>query len=380
MESKSDTPLLRRTNANSEASSGASPGASSKAGAENGLRTRQLWLTAAIILLALWIAGPFLTPIAWAAVLAIAEWPLYERAVRKCPSHPMPVAIGFVAANGLFVILPISLIASSLAAEGQIAVDWLQQAQQSGVPEPAWIGGIPLLGERLSEWWQHNASSPAAARQFLASINAGSAFSWGTAIASEVAKDTGLFLVTLIMLGGLLARGGQVADQTQQAVAAMFGSFGEDFLLRLTQAVRRTVAGTLLVSVLEGAIIGTAYSIAGVPQAMMFAVATVVLALVPFGAWVVFGLAGLVLIGQQHVWAGILLILFGVTVMTVGDNFVQPAVIGGAAKLPFLLAFVGAFGGLAVMGLVGLFIGPVIMVALVLIWREWSATALPAKA
>ena len=75
--------------------------------------------------------------------------------------------------------------------------------------------------------------------------------------------------------------------------------------------------------------------------------------------------------------AGILVMVFGATVMTLGDNFVQPAVIGGAAKLPFLLAFIGAFGGLAVMGLVGLFIGPVVMVALLLIWREWCGP--PAK-
>lgn len=335
------------------------------------MRIRQAGLTAVIVLLALWISGPFLTPIAWAAVLAIAEWPLFDRAVRKCPFRSELIAAGFVIATGLFVILPISLIATSLAAEGQAALDWLQKAQQTGVPEPEWIAGIPLLGGRLSEWWQHNAGSADASKQFLASINAGSVFSWGTAIASEVAKDSGLFFVTLIILGAMLARGGQIADQAQMMTERMFGSFGKDFLARLILAVRRAVAGTLFVSVLEGSIIGVAYSVAGVPQAMMFTVATILLALVPFGAWLVFGLAGLVMIGQDQTWAGILIIVFGVTVMTVGDNFIQPAVIGGAAKLPFILAFIGAFGGLAVMGLVGLFIGPVIMVALALIWREW---------
>jgi predicted PurR-regulated permease PerM len=95
------------------------------------------------------------------------------------------------------------------------------------------------------------------------------------------------------------------------------------------------------------------------------------LALVPFGAWLAFGVASLILIGGGQLLAGGLLFAFGVTVMTVGDNVVQPAVIGGAVKLPFLLALIGAFGGLAEMGLVGLFIGPVVMAALLLVWREW---------
>ena len=90
------------------------------------------------------------------------------------------------------------------------------------------------------------------------------------------------------------------------------------------------------------------------------------------GGWAAFGLAGLIMVAQGHAFAGVALIAFGIVVMTVGDNLVQPAVIGGAVELPFLLAFIGAFGGLATMGLVGLFIGPVVMVALLLAWRDWT--------
>jgi predicted PurR-regulated permease PerM len=136
-------------------------------------------------------------------------------------------------------------------------------------------------------------------------------------------------------------------------------------------AVRGTVTGTVLVSFGEGAVIGAGYVVAGVPQPLLFTRFTMLLALVPFGAWLVFGLASLILIGTAKVLAGALLFAFGVAIMTVGDNVVQPAVIGNAVQLPFLLALIGAFGGLAEMGLVGLFIGPVIMAALLLVWREW---------
>jgi len=339
---------------------------------ERRFRTHQIWLRVAIILLAIWIARPFLPPIAWAAVLAITEWPLFARTMRRFPKRCGLIAFGFMLATGLFVILPLSLVATSLVAESQAAIAWLQKAQQTGAPEPGWLSGLPLVGGRLSEWWHVHASNAAAAKQLFGSISSGSALSWASAIAGEVATEGGIFLITLIMLAGFLARGADIAGETQRIMKAGFGPFGEDFLSKMTQAVRHTVSGTLLVSVLEGALIGVGYFVAGVPQPLMFTVATILLALVPFGAWLAFGLAGLILIGQGEMLSGVLLIVFGAAVMTVGDNVIQPAVVGGAVELPFLLAFVGAFGGLATMGLVGLFTGPVAMAALLLIWREWS--------
>jgi len=336
------------------------------------LHKRQVWLTAGIVLLAFWIARPFISAIAWAAVLAIAEWPLLSKALRRFPKRTVLLALGLTTATGLFVILPLSLVATSLAAESQGALDWVQRAQATGLPPPSWLAHLPVVGDRLTDWWQSHVGSSDAAKSFLASINAGSALGWARVIAAEVARESGLFLITLLALASFLVRGSDIAVQARLVSNQMFGNFGEDFLAHLIEAVRRTVAGTLLVSVLEGAMIGAGYAVTGVPQPLLFTVITIVLALVPFGAWLVFGLAGLILIGQDHVLAGAGLMAYGAAIMTLGDNLVQPAVIGGAMKLPFLLALVGTFGGLATMGLVGLFIGPVIMVALLLIWREWT--------
>lgn len=335
------------------------------------LIVRQITLTAAILLLALWIARPFLSPLAWAVVLAIAEWPLFQRAAKRWPDRPHLMAVAFTAATALFVLIPVSIVATSLASESQQALAWLQRAQQTGVRAPHWLPQIPLIGGRLVQWWQAHVGGAVAAREFLASLNAAWLLGWARTIATEMAKESGLFLVTLIALVSLLGRGAQFAVQMHRLARRMFGAFGEDFLAQLTEAVRRTVIGTLLVSAIEGSLIGIGYVIGGVPQPLLFAVVTIVLALVPFGAWVAFGLAGLILMAGDHVLSGLLLLAFGATVMTIGDNVVQPLVIGGATRLPFVLALVGAFGGLAAMGLVGLFIGPAIMAALLLIAREW---------
>ncbi|QGN55510.1 AI-2E family transporter [Novosphingobium sp. Gsoil 351] len=134
-----------------------------------------------------------------------------------------------------------------------------------------------------------------------------------------------------------------------------------------------TVAGTVLVALGEGTLIGIGYALAGVPRAFLFAVLTVGFAMLPFGAWAIFTVATVVLLLQGAVAAGAILFAAAVGIMLIGDNFVQPALIGNSVRLPFLLAFVGTFGGLETLGLVGLFLGPVVMAILILVWQEAMA-------
>jgi predicted PurR-regulated permease PerM len=94
--------------------------------------------------------------------------------------------------------------------------------------------------------------------------------------------------------------------------------------------------------------------------------------MLPFGAWAVFSIAAAaLLVSGGSVAAAVILFGWGVIVMLCGDHFVWPKLVGGAARLPFLFAFIGIFGGLASFGLMGLFLGPVIMALLLTVWREW---------
>jgi predicted PurR-regulated permease PerM len=130
----------------------------------------------------------------------------------------------------------------------------------------------------------------------------------------------------------------------------------------------------------EGLLIGVAYLIAGVPSPVLFTILTIAFAMLPFGAWAAFTAAALTLLvsGGSGLAAGCVF-AWGAIVMLAGDHFVWPTLVGGAARLPFLFAFVGIFGGLATFGLLGLFLGPVIMAALLTVWREWIMRAQPKK-
>ena len=143
-------------------------------------------------------------------------------------------------------------------------------------------------------------------------------------------------------------------------------------LVKIADAVRATVNGTVAASILKGAIIGIAYGLTGVPHAFLFALLTMMLAMVPLGAWTALALAVLALLAKGGtLLVGVGLAVFGAATLLIAENVIQPALIGGAARLPFLLVLVGIIGGMQSFGLLGLFLGPVIMAALLTIWREW---------
>jgi hypothetical protein len=148
-------------------------------------------------------------------------------------------------------------------------------------------------------------------------------------------------------------------DQTRIVADLLFGPAGEHLGKEAVVAVRATVNGLVLVGLAEGALLGVAYVVAGDSHPVLFGFATGLLATVPFGA-------PLVYVVSRHR-------RFASAVVFIADHFVPPALIGIATRLPFLWVLLGIFGGLETFGLVGLFLGPAIMAAVLAIWREGAS-------
>jgi len=332
-------------------------------------RHARRWFTLLVVLLSLWVMRSFLIPLAWAAVLAVTAWPLLVRVSTHAPRTTWLAPLGFTLAAGVILMLPLSVIAVEAARDSQVALDWIGQAQHHGIAQPPWLAHLPF-GTHLAAWWQHYVGSPQAANALLARLNAGSVFGMTGAVGAQVAHGAMLFFVTLLALFALLRHGTTLAGHFARIATTTLGEFGTRFTARLVSAIRGTVAGTVLIALGEGTLIGIGYALAGVPRPFLFATLTIAFAMLPFGAWLVFSIATVILLIQGAVLAAVLLFGFSVAVMLIGDNFVQPAVIGNTIRLPFLLALLGTFGGLETFGLVGLFLGPVIMAILLLVWHE----------
>jgi predicted PurR-regulated permease PerM len=112
--------------------------------------------------------------------------------------------------------------------------------------------------------------------------------------------------------------------------------------------------------------------VTGVPHPTLFGLFTAIAAMLPFGASLVFGIAAMILLTQGSVVSAIIIGVLGFVVTFVADHFIRPTLIGSATRLPFLWVLLGILGGVETWGLLGLFLGPAIMAALMLLWREWA--------
>jgi predicted PurR-regulated permease PerM len=327
-----------------------------------------------LVLLALWVASDFLSALTWAAILAITTWPIYARFKMLIAGGRAPAlaALLFTLLTGLVLLVPVILTVHQIAQGSDAFARWVSQLRADGLPVPGWIAQLPIAGEYLDRWWQANLSNPKAMVKWLRGINMESITAWTSALGGALLHRLFLFLVTLIALFLVLRDGRWLAGRVLATTDLLLGDPGERLASKVADAIRGTVNGTVAVAVADGTIIGVAYVLTGVPHPLLFAVLTMAFAMVPFGAWAAFTAATLILLlhgGSFLVAAG----LFGfcAAVMLIGDNVIQPALIGGTTRLPFLLVLIGILGGLQSFGLVGLFLGPVIMAALLTVWREW---------
>ena len=330
-------------------------------------------LAVGLVGLALWTAASFLPALIWATILAVSLWPLYLKFANRFALGPSNLAAFiFTLIVALVLFIPMALAVYQVAQQGDVLIGWLKKAGESGIEVPEWIARLPVAAESMQQWWRENLSDPKAATALLKTVNTENASELFRTLGGQLIHRLFLLFFSLLTLFILLRNGRAVASRFLETSDRLFGEAGEGLIEKMVDATRGTVNGTVLVAVGEGLLIGVGYLIAGVPNALLFTIFTTAFAMIPFGAWVVFTAAALVLVsgdGSGLAAAGVF--CWGVIVMLAGDHFVWPTLVGGAARLPFLLAFVGIFGGLAAFGLIGLFLGPVIMAALLTVWREW---------
>ena len=355
--------------------SGARP--PSEAFSDGGTRSQHIamgTLTFGLALLGLFTLQNFLSALAWAGIFAIALWPLYRRMLRRVgAAHNSAILPAlFTTAVALVFIVPLVLVGVQLAAEAHNAAEWARNAEEKGIPEPDFLHRLPFGQAQIDGWWQQNLADPGQARELLQRTTRGRVGETSRVIGAQVARRATLFVFTLLTLFFLFKEGHEVTQQMRRAAKRAFGPAGERVGRQIIASVHGTVNGLVLVGLGEGLLLGIVYAIAGVPHPTVLGALTAIAAMIPFAAPVVFGLAALLLLaGGSIAWA-IAVLVIGMVVTFTADHFVRPVLIGGATKLPFIWVLLGILGGVEMWGLIGLFLGPAIMAALILLWREWA--------
>ena len=338
-------------------------------------RQRAVGLVAVAILAVagLYTLRDFLPAIVWALVVAIGLWPLFQRLALRWPGHRHGLLPALVIAATLLVLaLPLVLIGFPIFSDAHEAAQWLERARVYGVAAPTFLQHLPG-GAQLTQFWQANLAAPGAMSVFVGHAMQGSVLEVGRRFGAAALHRLAVIGFMLLALFFVLRHADTVTAQLKTAGRRAVGPAGERVALQVVRSVQGTVNGLVLVGLGEGLILGVAYWIAGVPHPALFGLMTALLAMIPFGAYLAVAIAALALLVDDKALAAMIVAGFGVVVTFAADHFVRPVLIGGATRLPFLWVLLGILGGVETWGLVGLFVGPALLSALLLLWREYVA-------
>ncbi|NGZ88425.1 AI-2E family transporter [Duganella aceris] len=327
-----------------------------------------------LIALAAFVMQRFFLPLIWAGILCVATWPLYQRVrTRFGRRDVLAAAVLTLLCAGVFIV-PVLLGVTQAARQAPELANYIVSANLDGIPVPAFVHHIPAIGDTIAEWWQATLSQPHGLAHLLSDreIN-------GFHSASDMVKVAGVGLMHRLVDFGLaflclffFYKDGEALNRQITAIGSR--CLGElrwaRYAEKIPTAIRATVNGLVLVGLAEGVLIGIGYAFAGLPSPALWAAATGILAIIPFGAPVAFVSAAAVLVFNGAIPAAIAVAVWGSIVLFVADHFVRPQMIGSATRLPFLAVLFGILGGVETLGLVGLFIGPVVMVLFVTLWYE----------
>lgn len=331
------------------------------------------WLLLAIVLASVYFFHGFLVPVLAATVIALASWPLRRRGVERM-GRTITASV-MVLVLVCFLVVPIAMALVYAFRELRDWISWAFLVNAAGAPTPSWMVELPQIGPWLDEQWRTYIGHPGGISEIVQAVSGSNIGTiWrGTLTAGSLAFHLFLTLLFLLITLFVLYRDGDRIVAQLDRVGTRILPERWDRLSRVVPAtISSTVTGMTLIAIGEGVILGTAYWIAGVPSPVTLGVITGFMALIPGGAPLCFTLVSIYLAASGAPVAGLALVTWGACELFVVDKTIRPMLVGGPVKLPFLPTFFGLVGGVKTMGLVGLFVGPVLMALLVSIWREWQ--------
>ncbi|KTD18854.1 transmembrane permease [Legionella lansingensis] len=339
---------------------------------ENHKELISIGLTIAIVTLAVFIIHRFIPSIIWAAIIGIATYPLYLRWRQFFGNRHGVASLLFTFILALLFLLPLSWLVSILVKELQLFINYLQLINREGGQAPAFLRQFPMIGNDLVNYWDTNIGRPGNVRHLLSNLHL------SLTPASYYIKRVGVDLAhrgfqlgfTLLTLFFFYRDGDKLIQQINHIGEFCLGQRWFRYADRLPSALRATVNGTIVVGLGVGFLMGICYFLVDFPAPTLTGFITAFAAMIPFVVPIVFAIVALILLSSGAMISAIFVVIWGTFVMFVADHFIKPVLIGGAIQLPFLAVLFGILGGVETLGLLGLFVGPIIMVLFVTLWQE----------
>ena len=324
-------------------------------------RVMMLLLTGLVGIGCLVVLYPFWSAILWAAILVYSTWPVFIALRHHLRIGNLLAAILMLVLATVVIAVPLALAVPGGADDVNQLRHSVQALLQAGLPPaPLWLADIPFLGTTVLEYWQAWAADLSAMEGFFRpyfGLIAESGLSVLLALAGGVLNIVAALFIAFFFWWG----GEALAGTLENALRRIAGGRAEQLLRVTTLTVRGVVYGIIGTAIVQGFLTAFGLWLSGVPRPALFGALAAAVAVLPIGAPVVWIPAAIWLMTQGHMGWGIFLAAYGVLVVSGADSVLRPYFIARGAKLPFLLTMLGVLGGAIAFGLLGVFLGPVLL-------------------
>jgi predicted PurR-regulated permease PerM len=328
-----------------------------------------------------WTVRPFLTSFVWATMIVIATWPVMlwlQAHLWRSRGAAVTVTLVLIL---LVVIVPFLLAMLTLIDRGDEVAGRLASITEIHLPAPPeWVDGIPLVGPKIADSWRHLISLSEQELATQLGPFTKKAVKWFVAQAGSLAMMVLQFFLTVVISGVLYARGEAAAAGVGGFARRLAGRHGEEAATLAARAVRSVALGIVVTAIIQSAVGGIVLAAVGVPHAALLTAAMFMLCLAQFGPAPVMIPAVVWLYWNHGALWGTLLLVFAIMAQII-DNFIRPVLIRRGADLSLALVIPGVIGGLISFGVMGLFIGPVVLAVaftLLKVWVRREGASMPA--
>jgi predicted PurR-regulated permease PerM len=318
-----------------------------------------------------WILSPFLLPLVWATMIAVATWPMLLGAEKHLRHSRTLAVLVMTAALLMVLIVPLVLAVVTILQNIDAMKGWIGQLVAEGLPPlPAWVGSLPLVGEKAAAMWAEAAAGGPAGLSAKVAPYVNKILAWFVHNAGGVGLIIVQLLLTLILTAILYAQGETAALGIRQFFHRLGGERGEAAVILAGKAIRAVAMGIVVTALIQSLLGGIGLWVTGVPGAALLTAIMFLLAIAQIGVVPVLALAVGWLFWKKFTMWAIALLVWTVIVGSL-DNVIRPILIRKGADLPLLLILAGVIGGLVAFGIIGLFVGPVVLAVSYTLIKQW---------
>lgn len=320
-----------------------------------------------------WILKPFLSALVWATMIVVATWPLMLSVQSRLGNKRWPAVVVMTLLLLLILIAPLSLAISTVIEKAQELNANSQLLTAIRIPPPPeWLQRLPQEGPRIAAKWQEYSSLDQIQLAQRLMPHSQKILSWFLKQAGSVGMLVVHCLLTVLISAFLYANGEVAGDGIRRFVRRIAGRPGEDAAVLAAVAIRGVAIGIVGTALVQTFLGGAGLLIAGVPALVILSAVLFLLCVAQIGPALILIPATVWLFSQNQTGMGIFMVVWTLFVCTI-DNFIRPILIRQGADMPLLLIFAGVIGGLLSFGIIGLFIGPVMLAVTYTLLKEWVA-------